>query len=195
MDVGGAPPRKRACTSARRLNDICDALELLVKGNPRTVEVERPGRTELCCGAVVSSWSIRYSRLYDTVFSITMILTVENGCVLRTRSPNFEVFVEAANWIRSFMEGARLCKECHTVEVEHRCASRLRYLFWGEGEPEMCSICQEDCLGITVTRCAHVFHKTCLERVRDNKCPNCREALEVLEIRGDSDSDVGYGSP
>lgn len=46
---------------------------------------------------------------------------------------------------------------------------------------DVCSICLEDVTvpgpGGVTTRCGHVYHSTCLGRVRTNKCPNCRGEL------------------
>lgn len=179
------PPTRRQCTTGERLRDIQEGLQLLL-GDSDAAEVEGPPRMELAGGAIATRWVIRAARIYSGGIRITMIIVIDNGATVRTSSPAFDTLTEAAPWIRAFMNHADLCKECLSIEQNHKCDSMLQYLLWGVGEWTLCSICQEDCLGITVTPCKHAFHKACLDKIHDNKCPNCRAQLREAAYESDS---------
>ena len=51
-------------------------------------------------------------------------------------------------------------------------------------EDASCSICLEvyGIKKLVITKCAHIFHKECIEKVRGKKCPICRAELKYEEI-------------
>jgi hypothetical protein len=43
-----------------------------------------------------------------------------------------------------------------------------------ENNDDACPICMSDNIEKVITRCGHIFCKTCVEQLNNNKCPLCR---------------------
>jgi len=81
------------------------------------------------------------------------------------------------------------CGECSPSSKYHKdvelCEKCLvEALIWGQKDPEICVICQEEGYKLYETKCGHYFHRRCLSQIKPNpylKCPLCREPLNPIE--------------
>ena len=165
------------------VQELADMLERLAtplnENITHNTEIDFRFRVKCDDGSWTEVNHVRAWRLRNNVFYVRVGI----GNVFHSK---YEIssWLECAQAIRDIIS-VPACKDCTKRLKNHVCAASHAAVVAG-CVPERCTICQEDCLGVTRMECGHTFHKLCLTNLvvrapRTTKCPNCNHPLKSEE--------------